>query len=103
MTTAISITKLTPPQIAAVRQVFPGMVEAGIVTSTRSIVTFDIGTNESKHPDLIGFDFSVPEINKLLRGAQLASSDAKLSAALQKVRDKAVEDGENVRVTHTDD
>lgn len=36
----VSIHKLTPPQISALREALPNCVEAGILTTTASIATF---------------------------------------------------------------
>ena len=36
----VQILKLTPPQIAALREAFPFSVDAGILTTTASIATF---------------------------------------------------------------
>lgn len=37
---SVQILKLTPPQIAALRETFPFSVDAGILTTTASIATF---------------------------------------------------------------
>lgn len=36
----VKIKKLTPPQIAALREALPACVEAGVLTTTSSIATF---------------------------------------------------------------
>lgn len=36
----IQILKLTPPQIAALRRLHPGLVAAGVLTTTNSVATF---------------------------------------------------------------
>lgn len=46
----IRIKKLTPPQIAALRDAFPAMVQAGMLETTASVATFrptphDVPTN----------------------------------------------------------
>jgi len=43
----IKIKKLTPPQIAALREAFPFSVDAGILTTTASIATFQQVQNTS--------------------------------------------------------
>lgn len=39
----VKIKKLTPPQIAALREALPSCVEAGVLTTTNSIATFNDG------------------------------------------------------------
>lgn len=41
----VQILKLTPPQIAALREAFPFSVDAGILTTTASIATFQQVSN----------------------------------------------------------
>jgi len=43
----VKIKKLTPPQVAAIREAFPLCVDAGVITTTASQVAFhDIPTKE---------------------------------------------------------
>lgn len=43
----VKIKKLTPPQIAALREALPACVTAGVLTTTGSIATFNDGAVES--------------------------------------------------------
>lgn len=74
MPTKTSIQKLTPPQIGALRQAFPGLVGAGILTTTRSVATFDLGEHEPEHPMLQGWEPTPERIERLLFGAGLAGT-----------------------------
>lgn len=69
MTTRTSITKLTPPQIVSLRDAFPGLVGAGILTTTRSIATFDLGEHVPTHPNLKGWEPTPDSLIDLLSGA----------------------------------
>jgi len=42
MIQTLSISKLTPPQITAIREALPACVEAGVLTTTRSIATLTL-------------------------------------------------------------
>ena len=42
MINTISIQKLTAPQLTALRETFPACVEAGVLTTTRSVATFTL-------------------------------------------------------------
>lgn len=69
MTTRTSITKLTPPQIKSLRDAFPGLDGAGILTTTRSIATFDLGDHMPTHPRLQGWEPTPENLTDLIGGA----------------------------------
>lgn len=70
MTTTIK--KLTPPQLTALREAFPGLVQAGILSTTRSTATFCLGDHVPEHPRLKGWEPTPDALQDLLFGAGLA-------------------------------
>lgn len=90
-----SIQKLTPPQIGALREAFPGLVGAGILTTSRSVATFDLGDHSPEHPKLQGWEPTPTALEKLLLGAGLAGT-----ADQQRVLPiiKKLQSGKDVRV-----
>lgn len=70
--TVTKITKLTPPQITALRETFPALVEAGILSTTKSIATFDLGEHEPSHPLLRGWTPTPRNIRTLVQGCENA-------------------------------
>lgn len=72
MTTTIK--KLTPPQLAALREAFPGLVGAGILQTTRSTATFCLGEHKPTHPRLQGWEPTPDALQDLLFGAGMAGT-----------------------------
>ena len=87
----IQILKLTPPQIAALRDALPASVRAGVLVTTASVATFRQVQNTAAG---IGPVPAVPWTRETVRGAVLearARADARgdlarpLTAVLQKL------------------
>lgn len=79
---AIRITKLTPPQIQALREVMPSCVEAGVLTTTNSIATFSKLKDKDTDEEL-----SRERYEKIVLGfCDMRPVDLRLQAVARKIR-----------------
>lgn len=84
----VKIKKLTPPQIAALREAFPACVEAGVLHTTNSIATFDPDrkvrfTNRWPHRR-----FKVEDAYRMIEQASRRFPHAPLLPVLRKLEDR---------------
>lgn len=66
----IRIQKLTPPQISALENAFPGLVGSGMLTTTASIAAFDSATPEIRQQyPFLDFDMTIEKVRQLVWSA----------------------------------
>ena len=93
MTDTVKIKKLTPPQIAAIREAYPGLVKVGVISTTNSIATFapvnllGRGGHKPETIETLVRPWSAKRVHDLLfhrwqEGMQL---DSRLEAVLRKL------------------